>query len=202
MLSNADRTVAWVSDSVTHLTGWTPQDLVGRLPWDFATQSDPSPRGAVDDGAAGNFETPRPVELRCADGSSMWVTASARIFRGPDGGYLGGLTECRPVDSPATPKSFTLHFDADSALLAVEPHAPFLGWDPERVIGSYFSLAGLDPSASKLSLDSLAATGQSEHRVALAAVRRDGGVSPATATLRLEMEGGRLVGYSGEVSLD
>ena len=202
LLSNADRTVAWVSDSVTPLTGWTQQELVGRLPWEFVTQSDRSSRGAVDDGVAGGFETPGPVELRCADGSTIWVTASARIFRGPDGRYLGGLTECRPVDPPAALKSFTLYFDADSTLLAVEPHAPFLGWDPEWVIGSYFSLAGLDPSASRLSLDSLVATGQADHRVALAAVSRDGGVSPATATLRLELEGGRLVGYSGEVSLD
>ena len=202
MVSSADRSVAWVSASVTHLTGWMPHELVGRLPWEFITQSDRSSRVAVDDGVAGDFETPGPVELRCADGSTIWVTASARIFRGPDGRYLGGLTECRPVDPPAAPKSFTLYFDADSTLLAVEPHAPFLGWDPEQVIGSYFSLAGIDPSASKLALDSLVATGQADHRVALAAVTSDGAVSPVMATLRLEIQSGRIVGYSGEVSLD
>ncbi|MFM9133953.1 MAG: winged helix-turn-helix domain-containing protein [bacterium] len=203
MLSNADRTVGWVSDSVTTLTGWTPQELMGRLPWDFSVGSDDqSVRDAIDEGASGPFETPRPVGLRCADGSSIWITASSRIFRDAEGAYLGGLTECRPVDLGAPPAPFTLYFDAESTLLAVEPHAPFLGWDPEAIIGSHFSLAGLDPSATRITLDSLVASGQVEHRVALPAMRAAGGTIPATATLRLEIDGGRVVGYSGGVTLD
>ena len=201
LLVRADRTIAWISDSITPLTGWRPEDLVGHFPWKFLDEAGGQVRLVIDDGASGMVRPPYPVNLLRPDGTPVRISVTVRVFRDAEGSYLGALTEWQPVHH-APPTAVTLHFDADSTLLAVEPHASFLGWDPDAVIGSYFSLAGLDQESSRVTLEALASAGIAEHEIGVPAVGPDGSVTQVIAKLRLHRQDGRLTGYTGEIHFD
>jgi len=53
----------------------------------------------------------------------------------------------------------TLHFTAESVLRGVRPHAPFLRWNPDDIVGRFFSLAGLDAEDSAAMLAALRRSG-------------------------------------------
>ena len=58
-------------------------------------------------------------------------------------------------DPRARPSTVTLHFGADSRVLAIVPFAEFLGWSPDLILGRYFSVVGLDPIQSSEALQVL-----------------------------------------------
>jgi hypothetical protein len=91
--------------------------------------------------------------------------------------------------------------DLDSTLLAVDPYQPFLGWQPDQIIGSYFSLAGLDPPVSAGIIRALTGSGKLETKGRISAICSDGTPVLADVRIRLIAEGGAVVGYSGEVVL-
>lgn len=94
-------------------------------------------------------------------------------------------------------RQVTLHFDSSSILVAVDPHEPFLGWDPDDLLGRFFSLAGLDETTTA---------------VILAEARRRGGLrgpvearhadgTKTTVEVVIEFGGDHAAGgYSGRVS--
>ena len=201
LLVNADRTIAWISESLTPLTDWRSENLVGHFPWEFLDESGHEVRLLIDRGAAGTIRPPFPVHLRCPDGTTTEVSVTVRVFRDPEGSYLGALTEWQPLEQCASLRSVTLHFDEHSTLLAVEPHELFLGWDPQQIIGSYFSLAGLDQASTLAALSGWMAAGIIEQEITVPAKGADGTTTPVTAVLRLDVQDGRFAGYSGEIRL-
>ncbi|MEY3732990.1 MAG: hypothetical protein RL347_349 [Actinomycetota bacterium] len=94
-------------------------------------------------------------------------------------------------------RQVTLHFDSSSILVAVDPHETFLGWDPDDLLGRFFSLAGLDETTTA---------------VILAEARRRGGLrgpvearhadgTKTTVEVTIEFGSDHAVdGYSGRVS--
>jgi DNA-binding winged helix-turn-helix (wHTH) protein len=56
---------------------------------------------------------------------------------------------------PQRTRRVTLEYDRGSTLIRIHPHEEFLGWDPQRIIGGYFSLAGLSLEATEVVLASM-----------------------------------------------
>lgn len=199
-----DRQVDWVSESITPLLGWQPADLVGRLPWSIAHSDDVDAFLARFPMFGGERLMSFDARVYCADGDVARISVTAQVLLGLGGRRLGGIGEWRRCDeagssSAETAMPFVLHYDGDHVLTAVEPHQPFLGWQPHDVIGSPFSLAGFDRDMTARAMASLLAVGQ-EHDLGRSLVYQANGTPTSVSIrLRLRVEDGALRGYSGEV---
>ena len=209
ILADRDRLTTWVSDSITTHLGWAPGDLVGKHPWVIAPQEEVAEferRFPLRGGSTlVSFET----RVRHVDGRDVDISVHGQVIMGADGRRLGGIGEWRILGerADATVSSsdeehavpFRLQFDGDHVLTAVEPHQPFLGWDPDDVIGDYFRLAGLDRQATDQAMRALMDVGN-DHDLGRSPVRRADGTSAMVGIrLRLAVEDGELTGYVGEV---
>lgn len=100
LIVGASRRLEWVSDSVFSLLGWSPQDLVGRLPWVIAHDEESEGFAARFplEGAESllSFDT----RLKHADGRVMPIRVAAQVLRGVDGDLTGGLEEWSSGVSP------------------------------------------------------------------------------------------------------
>ena len=99
----------------------------------------------------------------------------------------------------AQPRTVTLEFDADSVLLAVTPHEPFLGWHPDNIVGGYFSMAGLDASASREVVKHMASTGGVAGPLPI--VDGDGQALTVLMVVTIEQQDGVVTGYRGVITL-
>ena len=204
VVADRSRTVTWVSDSITGLLGWDPADLVGRVPWCFAP--DDEVEGIVERFPLRGGESLLSFDtrLRHANGSVVPIRIAAQVLRGADGDRLGCIGEWHLRDGDPGPGGthgslFMLHYDADHVLVAVEPHQLFLGWDPDDVIGTAFSLLGLDLVVTRSVMDGLTRMGH-DHALGPSSVQRvDGTTVVAGIKLRLTLEDGVLARYTGEV---
>lgn len=204
LIIDQGRKVTWVSDSITDLLGWAPADLVGQYPWTVALTEEIetfAQRFPMSGGASLlTFDT----RLCRPDGSAVPISVSAQVLQGVDGRRLGGIGEWSPASPDASlpgerAMPFRLHYDADHVLTAVELHQPFLGWDPDEVIGTEFSLAGLDVESTRRLMAGLATAGP-DHALGASAVRgADGETRLVDITLRLGLADGEVTGYTGEV---
>ena len=209
ILADRDRLTTWVSDSITTHLGWEPGDLIGKHPWVIAPQEEVPEferRFPVRGGSPlVSFET----RVRHVDGYDVDIYVHGQVIMGGDGRRLGGIGEWTLLggrsdgavssseDRHAMP--FRLHYDGDHVLTGVEPHQPFLGWNPDEVIGTYFSLAGLDREATAQAMAALSALGQ-DHDLGRSPVRRADGTSAIVdIRLRLALEAGVLTGYVRDV---
>lgn len=168
----------------------------------------------------GAFETNFPVwggsplvafasRVRHADGHLVPIYVYGQVIMGADGRRLGGIGEWRvlPQGTTSSPDDvrtahalpFLLHYDGDHVLTAVEPHQPFLGWDPDEVIGTHFSLAGFDRDATELMMRGLMLTGDDHSLGSATVLRGDGGCARIDIRLRLHIEDGAVRNYFGEV---
>ena len=209
LLVDRDRRVSWVSDSLTHHLGWVPGQLVGKPPWTLALE-----------GEEGKFRRNVPLpgeptmvrfetEVVNAQGSPVGIQVYCQMIVDADGNRVGGIGEwvvggpvgAPPLDGIAGHQRmpFRLHYDGDHVLTAVEPHQPFIGWNPDDVIGTYFSLAGLDRETTARAMEALLALGR-DHQISRTPVMRSDG-TPAIVDIRLclTMEDGVLMGYTGDV---
>ena len=209
LLVDRDRRVTWVSDSITALLGWSPTDLIGQHPWVIAT-----------DGEAERWDSHFPQtgasphvafkgRVHHKDGYPITIGIRAQVITGEGGRRLGGIGEWTVLTSDAQESAeasrgldhmpLLLHYAADHTLTAVEPHQPFLGWDPDEVIGTPFSLAGLDLTTTRSVMDGLVRVGP-EHALGPTPVQRaDGTAVVVGIRLRLVIEDGVLTRYTGEV---
>lgn len=67
-----------------------------------------------------------------------------------------------------------LAHDADLILRSVAPHAPFLGWEPDDVIGTQFSLLGVDAVTTRSLIDQNLAMGVRASRLRAEVAAADG----------------------------
>jgi hypothetical protein len=200
--------VTWVSESVTRLMGWAPSTLIGRRPQEFIYDRNYHVPHVIPESLGLTVFT-HSVRLTTSLGHPVLAQVTAQVFRGADGAHEWRLGEWvvssrethHGSDSPevATDR-VRLSFDLDSTLLAVEPHRPFLGWQPEQIIGTYFSLAGLDPLTSVGVIRALVASGQFETKGEITAICGDGSRVLVDVRIRLIVEEATVVGYSGEAA--
>jgi len=98
-----------------------------------------------------------------------------------------------------TARRVALDFDADSILLSVNPHEPFLGWHPDDIVGKYFSPAGLSAQSSREVLAHVAAGGGVAGHLPMAT--GDSGFVTVFATISVDMVDGEITGYRGVIDL-
>lgn len=90
-------TISWVSESVTEVLGWTPDELVGRTPLDLAAPDTIDlTRRSMADGAAGLSATDR-RRLRCKDGTLRWMDRTIRPVRDDSGELVAVVSGFRDV---------------------------------------------------------------------------------------------------------
>ena len=208
ILADRDRLTTWVSDSITTHLGWAPGDLIGKHPWVIAPQEEVAEferRFPLRGGSAlVSFET----RVRHVDGYDVDIHVHGQVIMGADGHRLGGIGEWRilggEVDAAVSSDErravpFRLHYDSDHVLTGVEPHQAFLGWDPDEVIGTYFSLAGLDRGATERAMGALVALGHDHELHRTLVLGADGTPALVDMRLLLTVEEGVLTGYVGEV---
>ena len=99
----------------------------------------------------------------------------------------------------AQPRMVVLEFDADSVLLAVTPHEPFLGWHPDDIVGDYFSMAGLDAAASRELVKHMANTGGVAGP--LPVLDGDGHSRTVPMVVTIHQQDGVVAGYRGIITL-
>jgi hypothetical protein len=86
----------WVSDSVTHVMGWQPSDLVGHLMDEFVHPDDSAELGEVIADAASVRAMNVEFRFRRRDGRYRWVACRTRLRVGEDGApiaVVGGLVD-------------------------------------------------------------------------------------------------------------
>ena len=209
ILADRDRLTTWVSDSITTHLGWVPSDLIGKHPWVIAPQEEVPEFERRFPLHGGSPLVSFDARVHHRDGHLVDIYVHGQVIIGADGHRLGGIGEWRlhpPAGSLSegeAPKQhalpFLLHYDGDHTLTAVEPHQPFLGWDPDDVIGTPFSLGGLDLATTRSVMDGLAKVGP-EHALGPAPVlRADGTTTVIGIKLRLVLEDGSVTRYTGEV---
>ena len=99
----------------------------------------------------------------------------------------------------AQPRMVILEFDADSVLLAVTPHEPFLGWHPDDIVGDYFSMAGLDAATSREVVRHMANTGGVSGPLPI--VDGDGQNRTVHMVVTIHQQDGVVTGYRGIITL-
>lgn len=199
VVGHFDRSIAWISSSVTKVLGWQPGDLVGKYPWEIFDET--SPDGALDDAPLtdGDIATRRAV---AEDGRRVLIEVAIHVLRDAQGSYLASW-RVRDAGVPdASARSVvTLVYDAESTLISVDSEEPFLGWDPERIVGTFHSLAGLDAEGSRNLFMAMIASGRLSSGGRFAVHRADGSVVDALVSLRLDAPDGTLTGYTVTVIL-
>ena len=201
--------MTWVSDSLTAHLGWLPTDLIGKHPWVIAVGEDAEKLERAFPVQGGRQFVSLHTRVRHVDGHLVDVRVVANVIIGADGRRLGGVGEwtvIRPDDPPSADgmmsrltMPFRLCYDGNHVLREVEPHRPFLGWDPEALIGSYFSLGGLDEEVTKGLMSVLVTMGPNHDLGPTAILDADGVPVSVHVTLHLELDQGELKGYWGEV---
>jgi PAS domain S-box-containing protein len=211
LLVDKDRIVTWVSDSITAHLGWSPADLIGKHPWVIAVAEEAEKLERAFPAQGGSPFVSLNARVRHVDGHLVDLRLVANVIIGADGRRLGGVGEwsiIRPDDPPAADGArgrhtmpFRLHYDGDDVLTGVEPHEPFLGWDPDEVIGTHFSLSGLDHPTKRTLIADLVREG-SEHVLGRTPVQcSDGAHVVVDFHLRLIFTEGVLAGYTCEAWL-
>ena len=95
--ADADGVIRWMSPSVKELTGWEPDDLVGKTVFDFLHPDDlEATRGRQHLLASGAPVTAE-VRLLCADGTYRWVSSAVRLLRDEHGVPAGRIAAWRDV---------------------------------------------------------------------------------------------------------
>lgn len=139
----------------------------------------------------------------------MGIQVYCQMIVDADGNRVGGIGEwvvsgpmgAPPLDGVAGHQRmpFRLHYDGNHVLRAVEPHQPFIGWDPDEVIGTYFSLAGLDRETTERTMEAMLALGHEHQMSRTRVLRSDGSPAVVDILLRITVEDGEVTGYTGDV---
>ncbi|HVB70185.1 MAG TPA: PAS domain S-box protein [Acidimicrobiales bacterium] len=154
LLSHAGGGIEWVSDSITSLAGWAPEDLVGRRFAEFVhaddqTQLD-SAREVVDQGEVARVT----VRLRTSTGDYHWISVRARDVVDETTGERQRVASWRDAEYDVTSRialerserefrllaenasDVVVQLDADQVVQWVSPSVEqILGWAPHSLLG-------------------------------------------------------------------
>jgi len=155
MVSHAGGAIQWVSDSVTAISGWRPEDLVGRRFADFVHADDQAimdaTRALLEQGEVG-----RPtVRLRTANGDYHWISVHVRDVIDEATGERQRVASWRDAEQEVSSRAALEASEQNFRLLAenasdvvwrtfpdgrfewVSPSVEWvLGWRPEELVGT------------------------------------------------------------------
>ena len=96
--TSPDGVLEWVTPSIERMTGWTPEEVVGRPSQDFVHPADReallASRRRVDETGRDRIE----VRLLRRDGGSLWVVLRAEVLLGVDGRVIGRIASWTDID--------------------------------------------------------------------------------------------------------
>ncbi len=158
LLSQAGGAIQWVSDSITPLAGWRPEDLVGRRFAEFVHADDQeqldSAREVVVQGEVGRVT----VRLRTSTGDYHWISVRARDVVDQVTGERQRVASWRDAEYDVTSRialensehefrllaenasDVVMQLDADQVVQWVSPSVEqILGWAPHFLLGQTVS---------------------------------------------------------------
>jgi len=113
-------------------------------------------------------------------------------------GYRYEPSPSKPADAFHRSRQVVLAFDADLVLRGVSPHEPFLGWEPEEILGTRFSPCGLDHERARNLIDARLDSGARQSRARADMVGRDGSRVPSEISTSLQVDAqGAFMGIMG-----
>ena len=97
-LTDIDRRITWVSPSITQTTGWTPEDLVGRLQSGLVHPED---HQRVSDAFSSASDQPYAAEFRFrrSNGAYAWFSATGRWATDDAGAVVGLVVGLRDIEA-------------------------------------------------------------------------------------------------------
>lgn len=221
--TNRAHAIQWASDSVRDLLGWHPSDLVGITVPDLIHPDDlEGGLSAMPGLEAGESQV---VELRTSTVSGAYVRLAhaVRPIMTADGSVAGHLAELQHIGPPlpggdvanahladghsaaTTPRlrmTVTLTCDKAFTLVDIDPRVPLCDWQPEEIIGRYFSLSDRDEATVRTLVGELVAAGVRETKGIVNLRCKSGSLIPVqTHTLMLLDEHGDFDGYRTSLEL-
>ena len=157
VLTDAQARIEWVSPSVSHLLGWTPEQMVGRAPTEFVHPDDvPSVLaliwGVLAEGREGASAVSR---WATASGDFRWLSSRGSVLRDDEGRVLGGIDALRDIHDEVLERraleagreeeyrllaenasDIVIRLDTSATITWVSPAVEAIsGWRPEELRG-------------------------------------------------------------------
>lgn len=176
-LVSADRRIVGVSSHVERLLGWRPGELEGTVTYDLVHPDDAPGLRSLRERLDAGVPVALIARFRTADGGYRRIEGLVRpvIHAGervelfvhqwrpaPEDGREhepGPHATDRPVGHGSLARRIELVVGRDLVLRSVTPREPFLGFDPDEIVGTFFSPTGLDETSLQAFIDALLSTG-------------------------------------------
>ena len=94
-VTDRTRLISWVSDTITSLTGWSVEDVVGRPPCSLIHEDEREAFRALFPHEGGALEVHNQARVLLADGRAVLANFSGRVFADGDGNRIMGIREMR-----------------------------------------------------------------------------------------------------------
>lgn len=94
-MTDRTRLISWVSDTITSLTGWSVEDVVGRPPCSLIHEDEREAFRALFPLEGGALEVHNQARVLLADGRAVLANFSGRVFADGDGNRIMGIREMR-----------------------------------------------------------------------------------------------------------
>lgn len=150
-----DGTTQWVSQSVTRVLGWTPEEMIGGVMMDLVHPDDIERALAARQQARVTEVARFECRIRTADGSYRWISANARPVLDDNGRPVARIAGWRDIENEMRARQIAeqreaqfqmiaentadvvMRLDLDSRIEWVSPSVTnVLGWDPKELVGS------------------------------------------------------------------
>lgn len=129
-----DGIVRWVSPSVTHALGWSPEEWVGHEGRSFLHPDDAARLRATREALLAGRSVITRRRVRAKDGRYHWAEANAKVFIGADGQHQGVLTSFRIADKQVEIEHQLVHAAEHDALTGLLTGAALLRRvEPRRI---------------------------------------------------------------------
>jgi diguanylate cyclase (GGDEF)-like protein/PAS domain S-box-containing protein len=129
-----DGIVQWVSPSITHALGWTPEEWVGQEGRSFLHPDDAAALGATREALLAGRSVITRRRVRAKDGRYHWVESNAKVFLDADGHHRGVLTSFRVADEQVEIEHQLVHAAEHDALTGLLTGAALLRrLEPRRI---------------------------------------------------------------------
>lgn len=180
LLASLDRQILWVGANVESYLGWQPADVVGRAIYSMIHPDDIVL--AFEVRAELELGNPTTFVLRISAADGGFTAAHCRVNPIKDGQGITQLflVEWLPSERPSDAGDISyassrtdrepsvlppegmiqLFFDGDLILQDVRPHEPFLGYDPDDIIGAYFTPTGNSREQDMHMINALLSSGE------------------------------------------
>lgn len=219
MILSPDRRIRWISANVKELLGWEADDLLDVSIYDLALPADHSEMLARKPHLDAGHPTALSGQARTASGHYRPIAVAVRPLLGRGGQLTGLLAEWQPAEGAMPRDSISavhldpsvggpghrivLTYDATFTLVDITPRAPVLGWQPEEIIGRYFSASDRDEATMRALVDMLIANETLTVAGTVHARHRDGSLVPMHSHTQIEVDDqGGFTGARSTLDLD